>query len=128
MSHIYQQKPLKVIKHLTKTKHTQRLTEPEKKRLHQDECLKKLHPAPSSRHTDRGLVSVEGNIVHLIDMVVQEALLRMGLDDLAQGLPAQLFGRQSWRLTVYTLWRPERWEMNTDNFVYYCKQDMLQLW
>lgn len=59
-------------------------------------------------HTDRGLIGVDGNIVHLVEVVVQEALLRVGLDDLVQGLPAQLFGGQSWRLTVYPLWRPER--------------------
>lgn len=58
-------------------------------------------------HTDRGLVGVDRNIVHLVEVVVQEALLRMGLDDLAQGLPAQLFGGQSWRLTVYPVWGPE---------------------
>lgn len=43
-------------------------------------------------HTDRGLISIDGNIVHLVEVVVQEALLGMGLDDLAQGLPAQLLG------------------------------------
>lgn len=58
--------------------------------------------------TDRCLVSIDGNIIHLIDMVVKEALLRMGLDDLAQGLPTELFGRKSRRLTVQPLWRPER--------------------
>lgn len=57
--------------------------------------------------TDRGLICVDRNIVHLVEVVVQEALLRMGLDDLAQGLPAQLFGGQSWRLTVYPVWGPE---------------------
>ena len=58
--------------------------------------------------TDRGLVSVDGNVVHLVEVVVQEALLRVGLDDLAQGFPAQLLGGQSWRLAVQSLWRPER--------------------
>lgn len=57
-------------------------------------------------HTDRGLVSIDGDIIHLAEVVVQEALLRVGLDDLAQGLPAQLLGRQSWGLAVYPLWRP----------------------
>lgn len=57
--------------------------------------------------TDRGLISIDGNIVHLVEVVVQEALLGVGLDDLAQGLPAQLFGGQSWRLAVKPLWRPE---------------------
>lgn len=57
-------------------------------------------------HTDRGLVGVDGDIVHLIEVVVQEALLRVGLDDLAQRLPAQLLGGQSWRLAVQPLWRP----------------------
>lgn len=68
-----------------------------------------LHAAAavSCCHTDRGLIGVDRNIVHLVEVVVQEALLRVGLNDLAQGLPAQLFGRQSWRLTVYPLWRPE---------------------
>lgn len=47
--------------------------------------------------TDRGLVGVDGNVVHLVEVVVQKALLRVGLDDLAQGLPAQLLGGQSWR-------------------------------
>lgn len=50
--------------------------------------------------TDRCLIGVDRNIIHLIDVVVKEALLRMGLDDLAQGLPAELFGRQSRRLVV----------------------------
>lgn len=65
------------------------------------------HAAASCCRTDRGLIRVDRNIVHLVEVVVQEALLRVGLDDLAQGLPAQLFGRQSWRLTVYPLRRPE---------------------
>lgn len=51
-------------------------------------------------HTDRGFISIDRNIVHLAEVVVQEALLGVGLDDLAQGLPAQLFGGQSWRLAV----------------------------
>lgn len=50
--------------------------------------------------TDRRLISVDRNVIHLVDVVVKEALLRMGLDDLAQGLSAELFGRQSGRLTV----------------------------
>lgn len=50
--------------------------------------------------TDRCLISVDRNVIHLIDVVVKEALLRMGLDDLAQGLSTELFGRQSGRLTV----------------------------
>lgn len=33
--------------------------------------------------TDRGLISIDGNIVHLVEVVVQEALLGVGLDDLA---------------------------------------------
>lgn len=57
-------------------------------------------------NTDRGLVSIDGNIIHLIEMVVQETLLGVGLDYLAQGLPAQLFGRQSWRWSIHPLWRP----------------------
>lgn len=57
--------------------------------------------------TDRGFVSVGGDVVHLVEVVVQEALLRVGLDDLTEGLPAQLLGRQSGRLTVDALWRPE---------------------
>lgn len=64
--------------------------------------------ANTCRHTDRGLVSVDGNIVHLVEVVVQEALLGVGLDDLAQGLSAQLLGGQSWRLAVDPLWRPDR--------------------
>lgn len=40
-------------------------------------------------------------------MIVQQALLGVGLDDLAQGLPAQLLGRESWRLAIYPIWRPE---------------------
>lgn len=63
--------------------------------------------ANTCRHTDRGLVSVDGNIVHLVEVVVQEALLGVGLDDLAQGLSAQLLGGQSWRLAVDPLWRPD---------------------
>lgn len=74
-------------------------------------------------HTDRGLVSIDGDIIHLAEVVVQEALLRVGLDDLAQGLPAQLLGRQSWGLAVYPLWRPgggketdrERWRERVKN-------------
>lgn len=55
---------------------------------------------------DRGFVSVGGDVVHLVEVVVQEALLRVGLDDLTQGLPAQLLGGQSGRLTVDPLRRP----------------------
>ncbi len=57
--------------------------------------------------TDRGLIGIDRNVVHLVEVVVQEALLGVGLDDLAQGLPAQLLGGQSWRLAVQPLWRPE---------------------
>lgn len=57
--------------------------------------------------TDRGFVSVDRDVVHLVEVVVQEALLRVGLDDLTQGLSAQLFGGQSRGLTVYPLRRPE---------------------
>lgn len=65
-------------------------------------------------HTDRGLVSIDRDVVHLVEVVVQEALLRMGLDDLAQGLPAQLLGRQSWRLAVYPLRRPAEEKRETE--------------
>lgn len=58
------------------------------------------------RCTDRGFVSVGGDVVHLVEVVVQEALLRVGLDDLTQGLPAQLLRGQSRRLTVNALRRP----------------------
>lgn len=57
--------------------------------------------------TNRGFVSVGGNVVHLVEVVVQEALLRVGLDDLTQGLPAQLLRGQSRRLTVDALRRPD---------------------
>lgn len=56
--------------------------------------------------TDRGFVGVGGDVVHLVEVVVQEALLRVGLDDLTQGLPAQLLWGQSRRLTVDALRRP----------------------
>lgn len=58
-------------------------------------------------HTHRGLVGVDGDVVHLVDVVVQQTLLGVSLDDLAQGLPAQLLRRQSRRLTVNPIRRAE---------------------
>lgn len=60
-----------------------------------------------SRDTDRGLVSIDGNVVHLVEVVVQETLLGVGLDDLAQRLPAQLLRWESGRLAIDPVWRPE---------------------
>ena len=56
--------------------------------------------------TDRGLVGVDWHVVHLVEVVVQQALLGVGLDDLAQGLPAQLLWGQSGGKAVHALGRP----------------------
>lgn len=60
--------------------------------------------------THRGFVGVDRNVVHLIEVVVQETLLRMRLNNLAQCFPAQLLRGQSWRLTIYPIGRPEEEE------------------
>lgn len=77
--------------------------------------------------TDRGFVSVDGNVVHLIEVVVQETLLRMGLEDLAQCFPAQLLWRQSWRLTIYPIGRPEE-EEKVRKCLYYSRTRVLPQW
>ena len=59
--------------------------------------------------TDRGLVGVDWHVVHLVEVVVQQALLGVGLDDLAQGLPAQLLWGQSRGKAVHALGRPAGW-------------------
>lgn len=62
------------------------------------------------RCADRGFVGVDWNVIHLVEVVVQQALLGVSLDDLAQCFPAQLLRGQSWRLAIYPIWRPEEKE------------------